>query len=139
MTITKTMVTLGAASLLAISGCVGKVQNFKAVSSCDHTEPKQFTVKISVGKDASQPPKVQPELIVACFADEIVFKAEDSKVDFRVKFNKVSPFKGEIYSSKGVVTAKINVQPRADTEGYKYAVVVPGYPPRDPWIRIVTR
>jgi len=139
MIITKTMVVLSAASLLAISGCVGKVPDFNQATRCDHEKSKQFTVNISVSKDKTQEPKVHPESVVACFGDEITFQAAGSEFNFNIEFNKRIPLKGNLRSVKGVAKTTVSVKPRADEEGYKYAVNVPGYPPRDPWIRIVTR
>ncbi len=136
---TKYLLAFAAASLLTVSGCVGKTPSFNAVARCDHAQPKQFTVKISVSQYPTKAPQVEPESVVACFADTIVFKTVGSDFDFKLDFNKASPFKGKLRSSQGVATAKVSVKPRADIEAYKYTVVVPGYPPRDPWIRIVTR
>ena len=136
MGIRKAFVVLGAASILVISGCGGKVIHSNNIVRCDHAQPKTFTVRISVSKDTTKEPKVRPESIVACFADDILFETVGSEFNFKVTFENASPFEKNLKSSKGKVKAKVKVKPRGDEEGFKYDVIVPGYPPRDPWIRI---
>ena len=142
MGITKVFVALGAVSVLAISGCVNNVQKVDRLARCDHAQPQEFKVKISV-KGASMNLKVNPESVVACEADIIHFEAGRGISSFEIVFENASPFGQNLKSSNSKASSaamgKVSVKPRGEEEGFKYDVVAPGYITLDPWIRIRTR
>ncbi len=132
-----TYLLMGLIAVFALGGCAtGKQQNFNEFLSKCPPQPRQFSVKVLISNGQ---PMVKPDTVVACPSDDIIFKSVGKPLDFKIEFDRVSPFKGNLSARKGVAKGKVTVRPDSDLAGFKYNVVVPGYPDLDPLIIIKRR